>query len=402
MNNILKYNCIFGGGGIRGMCYIGAVKALKEYGIQINSIAGSSVGAVFASLLAVGYNEDEIQELFYDFNLTMFRDINLTLFVTDISLSKGEIFLEWLREKIEQKFYKNNYKKNGNKPVRFKDIKNDLHILTVDINTNTPFVFSKESTPDEEIAFAVRASASLPGLMKPVSYGNSLLIDGDMIKSWPAWNVFTSLDSDNTRVLEFRLEGSRKSNDIKNPIDYLNSIINIVWYFSTENVYNLYQQNDRYDFVVIDTKEIILFDFNIDKKIKDELIAKGYNDTKNYIINVLPKKKRILAEKYKYIVEKLKILNIYIESSNYEKAVNNINEILSNINEMYNYIDKYIYREIKDLKNILYLNEKKTLIFTNKINNKKQIKEQNNILIQNIEARIEELNSYNMNFSNKI
>ena len=402
MNNILKYNCIFGGGGIRGMCYIGAVKALKEYGIQINSIAGSSVGAVFASLLAVGYNEDEIQELFYDFNLTMFRDINLTLFVTDISLSKGEIFLEWLREKIEQKFYKNNYKKNGNKPVRFKDIKNDLHILTVDINTNTPFVFSKESTQDEEIAFAVRASASLPGLMKPVSYGNSLLIDGDMIKSWPAWNVFTSLDSDNTRVLEFRLEGSRKSNDIKNPIDYLNSIINIVWYFSTENVYNLYQQNDRYDFVVIDTKEIILFDFNIDKKIKDELIAKGYNDTKNYIINVLPKKKRILAEKYKYIVEKLKILNIYIESSNYEKAVNNINEILSNINEMYNYIDKYIYREIKDLKNILYLNEKKTLIFTNKINNKKQIKEQNNILIQNIEARIEELNSYNMNFSNKI
>ena len=103
MNNTLKYNCIFGGGGIRGMCYIGAVKALKELGAEIESIAGSSVGAVFAALLAIGYNEDEIQDLFYDFNLTMFRDINITLFPSDISLSKGEIFFEWLKEKIEKK-----------------------------------------------------------------------------------------------------------------------------------------------------------------------------------------------------------------------------------------------------------------------------------------------------------
>ena len=51
----LKYNCVFGGGGTRGLCYIGAVKALEEYNIEIDSIAGSSVGAVFAVLYAIGY-----------------------------------------------------------------------------------------------------------------------------------------------------------------------------------------------------------------------------------------------------------------------------------------------------------------------------------------------------------
>ena len=89
MGNKVKYNCVFGGGGIRGMCYIGAVKALREFDIDIASIAGSSVGAVFAALYAAGYNEDEIKELFMDFNFNMFRDININIFTTDISLSKG-------------------------------------------------------------------------------------------------------------------------------------------------------------------------------------------------------------------------------------------------------------------------------------------------------------------------
>ena len=61
------------------MCYVGAIKALKELNIELNAIAGSSVGAVFAALLAVGYNEEEIKELFLDFNFNMFRDINIFL-----------------------------------------------------------------------------------------------------------------------------------------------------------------------------------------------------------------------------------------------------------------------------------------------------------------------------------
>ena len=99
----MKYNCVFGGGAIRGMCYIGAMQALQEFNVEISSIAGSSVGSVFASLFALGYSIDEIKEFFLDFNFNMFRDINISLFESDLSISKGEIFLDWLREKIEKK-----------------------------------------------------------------------------------------------------------------------------------------------------------------------------------------------------------------------------------------------------------------------------------------------------------
>ena len=277
----LKYNCIFGGGGIRGMCYVGAIRALKELNIEINSIAGSSVGAVFAALLAVGYMEDEIKELFFDFNILMFKDININIFNNDISISKGEIFLQWLREKIGAKVSGNKYNKNNESKITFKDLNKNLYILTLDLNTNTPFIFSKETTPDEEVALAVRASASLPGLMKPVNYDNMLLVDGDLIKSWPAWKIYDELNNTETRILEFRLEGSRDGSNLKNPMDYLNSIINTVWYLSTENIFNLYHMNDRYDFIVIDTKDIILFDFTINKETKENLVEKGYNTTKN-------------------------------------------------------------------------------------------------------------------------
>ena len=49
MDSSLKYNCVFGGGGIRGMCYIGAIQAIDEFGFKIDKVAGSSVGAVFVA-----------------------------------------------------------------------------------------------------------------------------------------------------------------------------------------------------------------------------------------------------------------------------------------------------------------------------------------------------------------
>ncbi len=398
MESKLKYNCIFGGGGIRGMAYIGAIKALDELGIELDSIAGSSVGAVFASFLSVGYDYNEIKEIFFDFGINMFRDLNINLFNNDISISKGEIFLEWLREKIGKKVYKDNY---INQKVRFKDIKKDLYILTIDLNTNTPCIFSKETTPDEEIAFAVRASAGLPGLMKPINYGNMMLVDGDLIKSWPAWKIYNSLNSSENRLLEFRLEGSRDGSDIKNPADYLNSIINTIWFLSTENVFNDYSENDRYDYVVIDAKDVILFDFTIDKSIKDELSEKGYKVTKNYFEKTLPDKKRIILTKYENILSKLKILTSYLNNNTPKLSLYILNEILSDMTEDSKYIDKSIIDRIKELKACIKLNIKKYFIFPEKIINEKQIKERNDFIKMLLEERINKLRDYIINFSNK-
>ncbi len=384
----LKYNCVFGGGGIRGMCYIGALNALMEKNIELESIAGSSVGAVFAALFAVGYSADEIKSLFMDFNFNMFRDLNINLFNSDISLSKGEIFLDWLREKIAKKVLGKSYSKKNK--VLFKDINKDLYILTVDLNTNTPFVFSKSTTPNEEIAVAVRASAGLPGLMKPFNYNNMMLVDGDLIKSWPAWKIYSELNISNNRLLEFRLEGSRDGSNIKNPLDYLNSIINSIWFFSTENVYNSFSKNDKYDFVVIDTKDLILFDFTIDKNLKEQLIEKGYYVTKDYFERTIVQKRKIISDKYCNILKRTKILNKIISKNKAQEVIMVINEILSEMNEDCEYIDETIYKKLKELKEETVINIKKCL-FSKKIINDKLIKEKNEYIIKMLEEKIDEI-----------
>ena len=393
----MKYNCIFGGGGVRGVCYIGALKALNELGIELNAIAGSSVGAVFASLVAVGYNYKEIQELFYDFNFNMFRDININIFNTDISLSKGEIFLDWLREKIGQKVLGDKYTESSK--IRFKDIEKDLHILTLDLKTNTPYIFSKENTPDEEIAFAVRTSACMPGLMKPINLGESLLVDGDLIKSWAGCKIYNSLDTSETRLLEFRLEGTKEGTEFKHPMDYLNSVISTIWYLCTENVYNQNHQNDRYDYVVLDAKDVILFDFTIEKAIKESLAERGYQTTKKYFTETLPKKKEKIIPIYINIQIKIQELEKAISKNNADDAMFIINEILSNMYEDTKYIDISIYEKIKELKDCLLLNIKK-LFLSKKIENEKQIKERVQFIKMLVNERIQDCEYYIKNFSN--
>ena len=106
------YFIIFGGGGIRGISYSGAYKALLEHNIKPTGYAGCSIGAVFASLVALGYTAEETYEILSNTGFEMFIDINVGFKKKELAaLSKGNIFLEWIREKIEKKFYGINYQK---------------------------------------------------------------------------------------------------------------------------------------------------------------------------------------------------------------------------------------------------------------------------------------------------
>lgn len=397
MTDFIKYNCVFGGGGIRGLAYVGAVQAFEECGTELNSLAGSSVGAVFAMLYAIGYNASEIKKFFMDFNFNIFKDINVKIFEADISLSKGEIFLDWLREKAEKKFYGKSYSKGNNKAVCFKDLKRDLYILTLDINTNTPYIFSKENTPDEEVALAVRISAGMPGLMKPVKKNENILIDGDLIKTRPAFKIYNNMNNRDARLLELRLEGTRNGGNLKSPFDYLNSVISTIWYLSTEEIYNMYHKNDRYDYIIIDTKDVIMFDFEIGKEKREELIEKGYKTTKYYLTNTLIEKKKYILEVYKSITAGLNTAKICLGNSS-QDALITLLRVLSFLSHDKEYIDISIYNELIKLQNLIMTNFKNNILPENIVNTK-QIKCQINIINKLIQNRIEDLKHYiNNNF----
>lgn len=51
----MKCNAIFEGGGAKGVAHIGALRAIEEYKLIIDKVAGTSAGSIIATMIALGY-----------------------------------------------------------------------------------------------------------------------------------------------------------------------------------------------------------------------------------------------------------------------------------------------------------------------------------------------------------
>lgn len=389
----LNYTCIFGGGAVRGVAYIGAIKALEEIGISPNNIAGSSVGAVFSALLAVGYTAEELKEIFTHVNYELFRDIHFGI-GKDFAISKGEIFLDWLRELIEQKFYGKDYKKNENSPVTFKDLKKNLVIITTDLSNFKCKEFSKMETPDFEVAYAVRISSTMPGLMKPVEYEHALLVDGDLQKSWPMWRLSKHLCPDCERILEFRLEGEFEEKG-KNAISFMNTVYSCVTSLATDFIIDTYGDRDKFDYIRINTGSVVIVNFNLTQEEREELIEIGYAQTMQYFQHSLIDKKKEIIKEYRVLSKHLRKMEKFILANKIKAAQIELGTVYMELCRAKKIIDLRFYNAINDFKDtFLECLIPAALFGMCSLKHSREIKFKIKQLNRDIEEKIMELESY--------
>lgn len=308
MGDNKEYFVIFAGGGVRGTAYIGAIKALEELNVSITGFASSSVGAIVASLVAVGYTHEELKDLLLGVNYQRFQDLYIP-FKKDFGFFKGDGVYYWIKKNIERKFYADKDSGIKKRPVTFNDINKNLIIIATDVTNGSFKEFSRIKTPDVEIAHAVRASVSIPGFFKPVWENDRCLVDGDVINNFPIWKDSCDiLANTNLKILEFRLEGSEKPKQISCFLDYFSAILETSYNISTDLLETKYGKNDQFDLIKIDTGKIKIIDFNISNEEKEELIFNGFDSVKKYFNYDLVKKKRNIAAIYEKILNQLKEL----------------------------------------------------------------------------------------------
>ena len=392
MTNPLKYTCLFGGGAIRGMAYIGTIRALEELGIEYDIIGGSSVGSIMAALVASGYKSYELENLFMKVNFDLFKDIHLGIGKA-FAISKGEIFQDWLNELLSNK---NDGVRNRN--VTFKDIDKQLVIITTNLTKFCNQEFSGIQTPDFEVAQAIKISSSMPGLMAPYKYNECFLVDGDLQKASPMWRLSETLNNSESRILEFRLEGDY-SKDEKNPISFINTIYSCVTDIATDFVTELYGQNDRYDCIRINTGDIFFADFNLSKDERRKLIETGYKQTMDYFNNVLPQKKQKLADVYLKILICLKKALKGLKANNVEEVQWWFGDIFTILCENKEIVDPVIYKKILDLKISLTKGTATVLFFHTCFKGAKRLEAEMKDVIMTINSRINDLKLYLQNFS---
>lgn len=152
---------VLGGGGARGCAHIGVLLALRELGIPVDAIGGTSMGALVAGLYALGHEPGALTELCREHTQ---RLLDPTLPI--VSLLGGhrtgkafsEVFRSWCIE--------------------------DLALPYFCISTNLTRAEEVQHRTGS-LSHAVRASISLPGILPPVAHEGDLLIDGGLLNNIP-------------------------------------------------------------------------------------------------------------------------------------------------------------------------------------------------------------------------
>ena len=151
-----------GGGAAKGVAHIGVLKALEDANIEVDYIAGTSVGAMIAALYAFRVDVETIGSLAR--RLTMSK-------VTSFKLNKTGFFsTESLRELMLEYV--------GD--VAIEDATIPLSIVATDINSGEEIILTSGSVVD-----AVCASAAIPGIYIPVEINGRTLVDGGLVQNVP-------------------------------------------------------------------------------------------------------------------------------------------------------------------------------------------------------------------------
>jgi len=190
----LKVGLVLSGGGAKGLAHIGALKVIEDSGVQIDYIAGTSMGAIVGALYASGYRANELDSIF--------RQINFNSLIQDDFSRSSKTFYEKEdaeRYAISLPFdgYKISFPQaiSGGQKVynelvsllyHVKDVRdfNQLPIpffcMATDIENGTAIRLDNGYLPE-----AIMASGTFPSLFEPMELDGKLLIDGGVLNNYP-------------------------------------------------------------------------------------------------------------------------------------------------------------------------------------------------------------------------
>lgn len=191
-----KIGVALGGGGARGAAHIGVLRVLEELGVPVDYVAGTSMGAVVGGLYASGMSPDEIERALgeVDWNDTLndrtaYRELAyrrkedesryLTSFEAGLrgkrlTLPNGLQSAQKVRFLLQSNLIGVAHVRDFSKlPVPFKAV-------AADVETGEAVVLGHG-----DLAEAIRASMSIPGVFSPIEIDGRLLVDGGIAKNVP-------------------------------------------------------------------------------------------------------------------------------------------------------------------------------------------------------------------------
>jgi NTE family protein len=284
-------NLVFEGGGVKGIAYAGALQVLTDCGImpQIKQVAGTSAGAITATMVALGYTAPEIKSIIMGLDFKQFEDgWDPLRLATEYGLYKGNTFLAWMQKMIMARSHKG-------PNTTFADLYNQngigLFVFATDLNIYDVKQFSHIDTPNVAICEAVRASMSIPMFFKAWKFTNNqpdnhIYVDGGVVLNYPLTVFDTPQNPDNPQTMGFFLydrNGNKKPNTLSydQPIDYCKVLFETI--LDSQEIDFASNESMEKRTVKIDDFGIAATDFNITQQQKEQLYKSGVYYTEAYL-----------------------------------------------------------------------------------------------------------------------
>ena len=195
-----KVGVVMSGGGAKGACHIGFLKALEEHNIPIDYVAGTSMGAIIAGLYAAGYTPDEMAYFvaapefqdwadgvinpnyiyFYKKEEDNASMVRLNFDYTDSFKAKIPTNLVSPYE-MDYQFMEVFASANAAAGGNFDSLFVPFRCIASDITQNKAAILR-----DGDLSMAIRASMTFPFYFKPIKIDGKVMFDGGMYNNFPA------------------------------------------------------------------------------------------------------------------------------------------------------------------------------------------------------------------------
>ncbi|MDD3168272.1 MAG: patatin-like phospholipase family protein [Eubacteriales bacterium] len=184
---IRKTALVLGGGGSRGAYEIGVWQALRELGIPIHIVTGSSVGAINGALIAQDAFDLSVQ-LWKEIETPMIFDVDIKDILSNNGIGSDKL-KKLLRQYIDETAVRESSVEYG--------------LVTAELPAMTPKFFMKEEIPKGMLVEYILASSTLFPAMKSHEINSSKYVDGGYTDNLP---VGLALDHGATHVVAVDLE----------------------------------------------------------------------------------------------------------------------------------------------------------------------------------------------------
>ncbi|HEV8409631.1 MAG TPA: patatin-like phospholipase family protein, partial [Gemmatimonadaceae bacterium] len=187
-----KTALVLSGGGAKGFAHIGVLEVMDSLGLRPDLVVGTSIGAIIGGLYASGYSGRQIDSLLRTLPIeTMIRTYEPKVSAALGTLrplavwergQRGYVLQSGAVREGEVNAFLTSLMLRGNLKARgnFDSLPIPFRAVATDVATRGPVVIG-----GGDLARAVRASAAIPVVLRPVQIGDQWLVDGGIAENAP-------------------------------------------------------------------------------------------------------------------------------------------------------------------------------------------------------------------------